>query len=230
MVANLKSPRPDIVYLRRRLKVGEQLPVVAAPETGSLNFTRPEAVTVATLPATPTLTKDSVLDASQPVLRLNRRQSAIGSLALTNVAYVAWELVDGTTGFLYADASAYQSAGGFNYKTNEARTALPEVLPAAFKKRPVLQFTQEALVIGLRNIKSLKRFIAVPVPQQSINVATLTGPSIVLPYTESTVLYASVVDSCVEFREEKFRGNIHETFRIGTYNPPTTNINLSHTN
>jgi hypothetical protein len=225
MTANLKNPRPDIVYLRRRLKRGEQLPEVKQTANISLTLTEdelPGQPPVEALPTTPTLTKDSILGAAQPVLRLNRRQSAIGSLALANVAYVGWEMVDGTTGFLYSNVEAFHGAGGVNHSTGEPREALPEVTPKAFKKRPVLQFVGNELVVGLRHVKELKRFVAVPVPDENISVTTSNKLTILLPHSENAVLYGSVVESCVEFREEKFRGNIHETFRIGTYHPPTT--------
>jgi len=226
MTANLTKPRPDIVYLRRRLKVGEKLPTgpVETQTTNSLSLTPPTGPVEVKLPTVPAATENTVLTAQKPAVRLNRRQSAVGSLALANVSYVAWELLDGSTGFLYSTAMPSNAADVVNYKTGETRPALPEIVPASFKNRPVVEFHRGMLVIGLRSLKSIKRIIAVPLEGKNIEAATLNGTSVTLPYLANEVMYMSVVESCLEIRAEKFRGNIHETFRIGTYTPSTTSV------
>lgn len=222
MTANLTRPRPDIVYLRRRLKVGEQLPVVAQPTTTSslrLNAPEEEELQIATLPKIPSAPLHGVLDAKHPVMRLNRRQSAVGSLLIAHAAYAAWEFVDGTTGFLYADTASQQRAQVVNRSTGQTKAPLPEIATTTRKNRAVVEFHKEFLVVSLRALKLVKRIIIVPQLNQNLQVGTLGGSDVTLPYSDDAALYLSVVDSCVELRAEKYRGSIHETFRIGTYTP-----------
>jgi hypothetical protein len=223
MTANLKNPRPDIVYLRRRLKPGEKPKAQpAAQSTSSLLLEAPEAVVEDVLPAVPALTKDTVLSGSERVVRMNKRQSAIGTLAFTNVAYAAWELTDGTTGFLYASKEIAANTPAVNFATGNVQPPLPEVLPRSFKNRPVVEFHKSILVVGLRYLKHIKRIVIVPLEGQNIQAGTVGGSTVTLPHSENGVLYMSVVDSAVELRAEKYRGNIHESFRIGTYTPAST--------
>lgn len=223
MTANLKNPRPDIVYLRRRLKPGEQPKVKpAAQSTSSLLLEAPEAVVEDVLPAVPALTKDTVLSGSERVVRMNKRQSAIGTLAFTNVAYAAWELTDGTTGFLYASKEIEANTPAVNFATGNVQPPLPEVLPRSFKNRPVVEFHKSILVVGLRYLKHIKRIVIAPLDGQNIQAGTVGGSTVTLPHSENGVLYMSVVDSAVELRAEKYRGNVHESFRIGTYTPAST--------
>lgn len=230
MTANLQDTKTHIHYMKRRLRVGETPKQVQetsssfslklggnTDDSGNTNNTVQS--NKASVKTPPTVASDTTLSVKAPVLRLNRRSSAIGSLALMNVEYVGWELKDGSTGYLYSSDEVEANAYSTSWKTGEEKPPLPEVRPASFRNRQLVEFHKGALVVGLRHFKNLKRLIAVPLLNESIYASTLSSPTVSLHYEDETALYISVVDSQLEFRREQYRGSIHETFGIGTYHP-----------
>lgn len=214
MPVNLTSPRPDIVYLRRRLKLGETVaavPVVATrPSTFTLNgssaaeasLVQVEIIPEASVPAAVGLTFMREINAAY---RLKKVQSGAGSLIIGNAMVAGWQMQDGSSGYLY-------NAG-------VAPTESHETKPKEFKKRALVEFHKDLLVVGLRNIKHLKRLIVVPKTGETLQAETIGGTGVIMDYEPFTALYISVIDSVIEFRREDFRGTITETFNLHTVKP-----------
>lgn len=220
MGANLTDPRPDIVFLRRRLKVGESAPVEAARTSSSLlslnrntessNLFTEEPLTGISIPSASGL---SFLKETNDAYRLNKRQSAIGSLVIGNAMVAGWQLQDGSSGYLY--------------NNGVAATEAPETKTAEFNKRAFVEFQKELLILGLRNFKNLKRLIVVPKTGETLQAETLGGTGVVMDYEPFTALHISLIDSVLEFRKEDFRGTITETFNLHTVKPHTATTETS---
>lgn len=218
MPANLTNPRPDIVFLRRRLKVGESTPVTEAPKRTSaltLNGSKDSAST-ASLFQEKSLASASVPDASgltflrevNDACRLNKRQSAIGSLIIGNAMVAGWEMNDGSSGYLYNGVAATES---------------PESEPQKFNKQSLVEFHKDFLIVGLRNVRNLKRLIVVPKTGETLQAETIGGTGVVMEFEPFTALYVSVIDSVLEFRKENFRETLTKTFNLHTVKPQTAN-------
>jgi hypothetical protein len=213
MGANLIDPRPDIVYLRRRLKRGESAPVQAEPARVSIlsldgnqdtpaSMIQDEVVRGATVPNAVGL---SYLREVNDAYRLNKRQSAIGSLIIGNAMVAGWQMQDGSSGYIYNEGIA--------------ATESPEHKPKEYNKRPLVEFRKELLVVGLRNFKQLKRLIVVPKTGETLQSETIGGSGVVMEFEPFTALYISVIDSVIELRKEDFRGTLTETFNLHTVKP-----------
>lgn len=232
MTVDLKSPRPDIVFIRRRLKLGESSPVQVAiqPVTGGLNLNRNrnntgpvETQTVATVrkSSVPTLNANKVLTEKNKSVRLTAMQSSVGTLTIANSTFFAWETKNRETGFIYRDPmfqTEFQSV-----KSNQIFPALPEIATPTYGNRQLMEYENNEIYLTLRHVKKLRRAVIHPTPGQPLIVKTSTGKTVTVEYSENTVLYVSVVDSKLELRIEKVTGdrNIYESFRIGTYTPIT---------
>lgn len=220
MPANLTSPRPDIVYLRRRLKVGENAPAVEVRKTSTIvlngsSESAPDSSPLVekTLPGAtvPNATGLTFLKETNDACRLNKRQSAIGSLIVGNAMVAGWEMLDGSSGYLY----------------NKGITATesPETEPAKFNKQALIEFHKELLIVGLKNVRNLKRLIVVPKSGETLQAETIGGTGVVMEFEPFTALYISVIDSVLEFRKEDFRGTLTETFNLHTVKPQTATSN-----
>lgn len=141
MAANLTAPRPDLVFLRRRLKPGETATVAPTTRTTSLRLGAPEARTEPVRPVLdiPVLSGRVELTEEAPVVRLNRRQSAIGSLT-----------VDGAAGFGFTAAGV----SGVQHVHSSPNADVP-----VYGNRPLIGFDKNQLVVGLRHFQALKRVI-----------------------------------------------------------------------
>lgn len=230
MSIDLKIPRNDIVFLRRRLKPGETATVktVTVSRGIKLGFqTTQEETTETTTVSTvekisshtasiPVLEKNTKLNPKNPVIRLTALQSAIGSLTFKNSAFFAWETKDRKTGFCYSDNTYkvdYQST-----KTGQTYPSLPEITPPLFGNRVLAEYVDSNdIVLSAKHINTIRRLIIVPKQSKTLTVTTFSGLTVTVEFTHDMVLYVSVVDKQVELRLEKFKGNIYETFRIGTY-------------
>lgn len=214
MPANLTTPRPDIVYLRRRLKRGETAQLnttqsVSSNGSTSLNLNRDktsdnvfkmkEEVVASSIPEA---TGVELLRNVNDAYRLNRRQSAIGSLIITGAMVAGWQLQDGSSGYLY--------------NKSVTPTESPETSPMSFKKRNLVEFTPEGLIVGLRNFKHLKRLIVAPMSGETLRAVTMSGTGVTMDYEPFTALYLSIIGSAIEFRKEDFRANITDTFNLHT--------------
>lgn len=220
MPANLTSPRPDIVYLRRRLKVGENAPAVEVRKTSTIvlngsSESAPDSSPLVekTLPGAtvPNATGLTFLKETNDACRLNKRQSAIGSLIVGNAMVAGWEMMDGSSGYLY--------------NKDIAATESPETEPAKFNKQALVEFHKELLIVGLKNVRNLKRLIVVPKTGETLQAETIGGTGVVMEFEPFTALYISVIDSVLEFRKEDFRGTLTETFNLHTVKPQTATSN-----
>lgn len=220
MPANLTSPRPDIVYLRRRLKVGENAPAVEVRKTSTIvlngsSESAPDSSPLVekNLPGAtvPNATGLTFLKETNDACRLNKRQSAIGSLIVGNAMVAGWEMLDGSSGYLY----------------NKGITATesPETEPEKFNKQALIEFHKELLIVGLKNVRNLKRLIVVPKSGETLQAETIGGTGVVMEFEPFTALYISVIDSVLEFRKEDFRGTLTETFNLHTVKPQTATSN-----
>jgi hypothetical protein len=220
MTANLTNPRPDIVFLRRRLKVGENVPAVEVRKSSGITLngspdSSPNSVSVQekSLPGAtvPNATGLTFLKEANDACRMNKRQSAIGSLIVGNAMVAGWEMQDGSSGYLY----------------NKGITATesPETEPAKFNKQALVEFHKELLVVGLKNVRNLKRLIVVPKTGETLQAETIGGTGVVMEFEPFTALYISVIDSVLEFRKEDFRGTLTETFNLHTVKPQTATSN-----
>lgn len=224
MTVDFKRTRSDLVFMRRRLRAGETIKTSEPAKLSSgFTLTAPVQEKVSTIPQVPTAKHDTVLNWDNPVVQLNRIESAVGSLLISHADYAAWDMLDRTTGFLYS--TQQKSLENItSYKDGTVHPPLPEVTPAKFGNRPLVQYHKDLLVVGLRHARKLKRVIVKPVEGKVMTVGTMGGVNVTVPYFPDTVLYLSVVNGCVELRLEKYRGNVHETFRIGTYTPSAASV------
>ncbi|MEO9220270.1 MAG: hypothetical protein ABI251_00560 [Mycobacteriaceae bacterium] len=155
---NRTVSRPDLDYLRRRPRPGESPPTPAKPPTGSLSLAFGPPSSTASASAAPALTPKAapqlptprvrgrtILTPERPMVTLDRRQSAIGSLAVDLAPHGqvngVWELVDGTAGTV-------SEQGGI--------TTSPE-----FGRRSLVQVQHGRLLVGLRHVHQLRRLLLV---------------------------------------------------------------------
>lgn len=89
--------------------------------------------------AAPSLKEARELDRHTPVLRLNPRQSAIGSLVVSGVSSMVWESTDLITGWGASDGSA----GGSHVTTSG--------------NRPLVGFDDGFAIVTLRHVQELRR-------------------------------------------------------------------------
>ncbi len=159
MAVNRTVSRPDLGYLRRRPRRGESPPPPSGPPTGSLSLAfGPPTSSTAPASTAPALTPKAapqlptarvrgrtILTPEQPMVTLDRRQSAIGSLAVDLAPYGrvngVWELIDGTAGTV-------SEQGGI--------TTSPE-----FGRRSLVQVQHGRLLVGLRHVHQLRRLLVV---------------------------------------------------------------------
>lgn len=236
MSVNLRDPKPFITYIRRRLRVGE---LVTSPQSVSsgiqlVSKNDSEENSPASIGyEVPVLEHDWVFDSDHPVVRFNTRQTAIGSLVITGVAYVAWETQNGASGFLYAPGVTPPPSNVVDAVTGELRiqAPLPEREPPRFGNRPLMEFHKDALVMSLRHYKQLRRMVIVPKDETSLKLGTIKSPTVSMNYCPNQVLYISTVNSALELRREQFRHSVHATFRI-TDRPAqeTSTINTDNNN
>lgn len=142
MAFSRTAPRHELTYLRRRPKIGEEPPAAAPAASPSLSLGRApqddgQAAPVRRAEGRTALTRDT------PAVTLDRRQSAIGSLAFELAGggelSCAWELVGGEAG-LVSDASDVR-------------------VSPMFGRRPIVQLVDRQLVVGLRHVRRLRRLL-----------------------------------------------------------------------
>ncbi|WP_155848611.1 hypothetical protein [Arthrobacter sp. 35W] len=104
------------------------------------------------------------LDEHTPMVRLNARQSAIGTLLVTGAGAIAWETMDKTTG----GATVRGDAAG-----TPSRTA---------GNRPLVGFQEQDALVSLRHVRTLRRALFMgrgpaPLGVRIFDGATLTVPA-----------------------------------------------------
>lgn len=130
------------------------------PGTGSL-ILPPANVSAVTLTppditSTPTLTRHTELTASHPVVRLTRRQSAIGTLRIDGATAIGWETTDRWHGVSL---------------TNSELVAGPE-----HANRHLIERTDPTTVlVNARHVRELRRLIIAGNPDTGITLTTTGG-------------------------------------------------------
>lgn len=193
MVVNLSIPRGDIVYLKRRLKPGEQRPV-SASVTSSLSLSAPSTPEASKAPTKPPVAGKVVLTLDDnPVVRTNARQAGIGSLIIHNVSQFAWA-ADGKSG--------YESVHDID----------PNI--PVYGNRKLVQFYKGNVILGLRHITHLKRLI-LEAEDGIIEVELLDGSRITTDSNHGeNVVYLSRVKNIIELRIEKKTGSLTDTYSV----------------
>ena len=133
------SPRSDIVFMQRRLRKGEVPVAPVKVKTGRMSLRlNAEPVGVVKVDHARRLTKNIELTVEEPVVRLNRRQSAVGSLVVENAQMFAWD-ADGRKGF-------------------ETLTT-PDGSVPRFGNRKLVEFHKGLFVFNLKHFKVLRRVV-----------------------------------------------------------------------
>lgn len=192
---DLLSPRPDITFIRRRMRPGE---TPAAPKIDYLNLSDDPAATprASAIPPKPVLSVRAALSLASPVVRMAPRQSAIGSLILIGADVVSWETTDGNRG---------------TSKRGEILVGVP-----SFANRALVAWQGDQLIVGLRHSATLRRLIIGS--STGTLTATFAGGA---TFTASTrdgadVLYLAMIGTLLEARVETLNSdrNIETTFGI----------------
>jgi hypothetical protein len=117
------------------------------------------------------------------VVRLNARQSAIGALRAMGVTRFLWE----TTDRRWGDQEIWQPNS----------PSMP-----VFANRPLIQFVEGEMILGLRHHAVLRRLILAG-PSGRVDIALPGGVHLGANTREGRdVVYLSVIDSVIEIRVE----------------------------
>ncbi|MEA2235000.1 MAG: hypothetical protein QOD83_4816 [Solirubrobacteraceae bacterium] len=200
MAFSRTAPRHEITYLRRRPKVGERRATPPARTSSSLSLAgaAQQGPKIAVAPVRRVAGR-AMLSADAPTVTLNRRQSAIGSLAFDlfdgagGALSCAWELVEGEAGLVSA--------------------ALDVRVSPEFGRRPIVQSNKEQLIVGLRHVRRLRRLLLLASGLDGSKPARLVGElhdggTVESPYTAIAPVVAAIavyqVDGELVIRRENF--------------------------
>ncbi len=174
---------PAAVSLRRepapvragavRPAVGIRTPRPAQPEPTSFLFPAPSARTLREL--TP----------STPLVRLNSRQSAVGSLRVAGAGAIAWEGSDRVTGA----------------RTLDGHVAGTHIMTAG--NRPLLDYVDGDAVVTLRHIHQLRRALFIGRGRGPIVVRLYDGTAVAVPAKSedcTNILLLARIGNVVELR------------------------------
>jgi hypothetical protein len=214
-VALNSSPvRSDVGFLRRRVKpapaaapVAPATPAVAAraPEparapsaglslgpTAAAASAPPAAAAAAAPPESrpfpaPTIEDVRELGENEPVLRLNARESAVGSLIVSGADVAVWEDADRVTG----SATATGDTAGTPVVTSG--------------NRPLLGFDEADAIVSLRHVRELGRALFIARAAHPLGVQIFDGSTVTTAAGDATrmfVLYLLRIDNLIELRAE----------------------------
>src|SRR5215213_10554774 len=142
MAFSRTASRHELGYLRRVPKLGET-PAAPPPAKGPALSLRHPSRPGQRGPVARRAQGRAILSRDAPTVTLDRRQSAIGSLAFELVGSgalsCAWELGDGEAGLVSKASGVLVS---------------PE-----FGRRPIVQLVERSLVVGLRHVRQLRRLL-----------------------------------------------------------------------
>jgi hypothetical protein len=149
--------------------------------------TRP-AAPAGSLPfAAPTIDEVRELGEDEPVVRLNARESAIGSLIVTGATFAAWEDPERVTGSVTA-------SGG---------TAGSPVTTSG--NRPLIGFDDADALVALRHVSQLRRAMFIGRGPEPFGVQIFDGATIIIAPGDTSrmfVLYMMRVGNLLELRAE----------------------------
>ncbi|WIB25013.1 hypothetical protein [Curtobacterium sp. MCSS17_015] len=136
-----------------------------------------------------------VLDAETPVVRLDRRRSAVGALRVTGSTSAAWESVDRVVGA----------------RTVDGATAGRSVTTPG--NRPLVGYDDRDVLVALRHVRDLRRALVMGRGAERLVVALHDGTTLAVDPGDAdttVVLALSVVDGEVELRAEPFPRASHD--------------------
>ena len=135
----------------------------------------------------PTIADVSQLGATEPVLRLNARQSAVGSLIVSGADVAVWEDESGVTG----SATAAGDTAGTPVRT-----------PG---NRPLVGYDDADAIVSLRHVRRLRRALFIARGPQPLGVQLFTGSTVtVAPGDDDRmfILCLSRIGNLLELRAE----------------------------
>lgn len=210
MAVDLLSPRPDIVYMKRRLKPGEASQAATAVSSGglSLDLSRPASAPEAAggsvtpdLMQTPEYARDYThgsagnpieITEHEPVARLSKFQSITGSIT-GNISNFGWETTDRKAGLV------------------DRNSVFGAEMPS-YGNRKLVEFYRGDFVLGLRHSRNLRRLV-VASNEPILKLQTVSTTITMDTDNGNNVLFISVIDGQVEMRLEKiYNASIDEAF------------------
>jgi hypothetical protein len=136
-----------------------------------------------------------VLGPDHPVVRIDRRRSAVGALRVTGATSAAWETTDWTVGAETVDGAE----AGRSFRTAG--------------NRPLVGFDGGAVLVALRHVRQLRRALVMGRGADRLVVALHDGTTLAVDPGDAdtmTVLALSVVDGELELRAEPFPRSSHD--------------------
>jgi hypothetical protein len=136
-----------------------------------------------------------VLGPDDPVVRIDRRRSAVGALRVTGATSAAWESVDHVVGAATADGAS----AGRSVPTRG--------------NRPLVGYDGDDVLIALRHVRELRRALVMGRGSERLVVALHDGTTLAVdPGTPdtTTILALSVIDGELELRAEPFPRATHD--------------------
>jgi hypothetical protein len=136
-----------------------------------------------------------VLGPDHPVVRIDRRRSAVGALRVTGATSTAWETTDWTVGAETVD----RAEAGRSFHTSG--------------NRPLVGFDDGAVLVALRHVRQLRRALVMGRGTDRLVVALHDGTTLAVDPGDAdtmTVLALSVVDGELELRAEPFPRSSHD--------------------
>lgn len=121
------------------------------------------------------------------MIRLNARQSAIGSLLVTGATSAAWESSDRVTGAMTVNGAI----SGTSIKCSG--------------NRPLVGYVDGTAVVALRHIRELRRALFIGPPSAPLTAEIFDGGSVTLPAADGElrfILSLTAIDGVVELRAE----------------------------
>lgn len=136
-----------------------------------------------------------VLGPEDPVVRIDRRRSAVGALRITGSTSAAWESVDHVVGAATADGATAGRA------------------VSTRGNRPLVGYDGSDVLIALRHVRELRRALVMGRGPDRLVVALHDGTTLAIapgdPDT-TTILALSVIDGELELRAEPFPRATHD--------------------
>ena len=136
-----------------------------------------------------------VLGPEDPVVRIDRRRSAVGALRVTGSTSAAWESVDHVVGAATADgATAGRSA-------------------TTRGNRPLVGYDGADVLVALRHVRQLRRALVMGRGSDRLVVALHDGTTLAVDPGDAdttTILALSVIDGELELRAEPFPRATHD--------------------
>lgn len=135
----------------------------------------------------PGIGETRLLNAQTPMIRLDRRQSAIGSLLVTGATSAAWESSKHVTGAMSVDGTV---------------SGTSVTCPG---NRPLVGYVDGTAVVALRHVRELRRALFIGHPSAPLSVEIFDGGTVTLPAADGEtgyILSLTAIDGVIELRAE----------------------------